>query len=133
MDVFFSIYPDPSWASINHGVLVCDECCSVHRSLGRHISFVRSLHSTSWPPALREVRNLIFKIINNVVMSFPSLFLCRFLSLPLSLSLFVFFIHIGQMVSTLVRKGSNSIWEHALHDSSSKVKLKKPSPRDKLQ
>lgn len=87
--MFFSIYPDPSWASINHGVLVCDECCSVHRSLGRHISFVRSLHSTSWPPALREVRNLIFKIINNVSISSPSLFLCRFLSLPLSLSLFV--------------------------------------------
>ena len=36
------------------------------------------------------------------------------------------------MVSTLVRKGSNSIWEHALHDSS-KVKIKKPSPRDKIQ
>lgn len=87
MDVFFPIYPDPSWASINHGVLVCDECCSVHRSLGRHISFVRSLHSTSWPPALREVRNLIFKIINNVVMSSPSLFLCRFLSLSLLPSL----------------------------------------------
>ena len=89
--MFFSIYPDPSWASINHGVLICDECCSVHRSLGRHISFIRSLHSTSWPPALREVRNLIFKIINNVSISFPSLFLCRFLSLssPPSLSLFV--------------------------------------------
>ncbi|KAJ8312187.1 LOW QUALITY PROTEIN: hypothetical protein KUTeg_009560 [Tegillarca granosa] len=30
--------PDPTWASINRGVLICDECCSVHRSLGRHIS-----------------------------------------------------------------------------------------------
>ena len=49
---------DPSWASINHGVLICDECCSVHRSLGRHISFVRSLHSTCWPPAMREVSEL---------------------------------------------------------------------------
>jgi G protein-coupled receptor kinase interacting protein 2 len=68
---------------------VCDECCGVHRSLGRHISYIRSLHSTNWPPALRE------------------------------------------MISTLVRKGANSIWEHALHDSS-KVKIKKPTPRDKL-
>ena len=132
---FFSIYPDPSWASINHGVLICDECCSVHRSLGRHISFIRSLHSTSWPPALREVRNLIFKIINNVSISFLSLSVSFSLppSPPLPLYHYLLFIHIGQMVSTLVRKGSNSIWEHALHDSSSKVKLKKPSPRDKLQ
>lgn len=82
--------PNPKWASINRGVVVCDECCSVHRSLGRHISYIRSLHSTNWPPAVRE------------------------------------------MLSTLVRKGSNSIWEHALRDSGSKVRIKKPSPRDKL-
>ncbi|XP_053446010.1 ARF GTPase-activating protein GIT2 isoform X3 [Nycticebus coucang] len=30
--------PDPSWASVNRGTFICDECCSVHRSLGRHIS-----------------------------------------------------------------------------------------------
>ncbi|MGH0171597.1 UNVERIFIED_CONTAM: hypothetical protein FKN15_061775 [Acipenser sinensis] len=29
---------DPRWASVNRGVLICDECCSVHRSLGRHSS-----------------------------------------------------------------------------------------------
>lgn len=46
---------DPSWASINRGVLVCNECCSIHRSLGRHISYIRSLHSTNWPPVLKEV------------------------------------------------------------------------------
>lgn len=46
---------DPKWASINRGVLVCDECCSVHRSLGRHISYIRSLQSTNWPPVLKEV------------------------------------------------------------------------------
>ena len=63
---------------------------------------------------------------------FPLSF-CVVFFLSLSPYHYLLFIHIGQMVSTLVRKGSNSIWEHALHDSSSKVKLKKPSPRDKLQ
>lgn len=82
---------DPTWASINHGVLVCDGCCSVHRSLGRHISHIRSMHS-SWPPSQKE------------------------------------------MVNVLVQKGANSIWEHALHDSSInlKNKPKKPNPKDKI-
>ena len=52
----FLVCADPSWASINRGVLVCNECCSVHRSLGRHISYIRSLHSTNWPPVLKEVK-----------------------------------------------------------------------------
>ncbi|XP_048413514.1 ARF GTPase-activating protein GIT1 isoform X8 [Stegostoma tigrinum] len=43
---------DPGWASINRGVLVCDECCSVHRSLGRHISMVKHLRHSSWSPTL---------------------------------------------------------------------------------
>ncbi|PVD31653.1 hypothetical protein C0Q70_07071 [Pomacea canaliculata] len=43
--------PDPTWASINRGVLICDECCSVHRSLGRHISMVKSLKKGQWCPS----------------------------------------------------------------------------------
>lgn len=46
---------DPTWASINRGVLICDECCSVHRSLGRHISQVRSLKKGHWSPTLYSV------------------------------------------------------------------------------
>ncbi|KAG7173393.1 ARF GTPase-activating protein GIT2-like, partial [Homarus americanus] len=42
--------PDPGWASINRGILICDECCSVHRSLGRHISQVKSLKKGTWNP-----------------------------------------------------------------------------------
>lgn len=30
----------PHWASVNRGVLLCDECSSIHRQLGRHISQV---------------------------------------------------------------------------------------------
>ncbi|KAL5016285.1 hypothetical protein ScPMuIL_005874 [Solemya velum] len=41
---------DPNWTSINRGVLICDECCSVHRSLGRHISQVKSLRRGQWSP-----------------------------------------------------------------------------------
>ncbi|XP_028937738.1 ARF GTPase-activating protein GIT1 isoform X1 [Ornithorhynchus anatinus] len=47
--------PDPGWASINRGVLVCDECCSVHRSLGRHISIVKHLRHSPWPPTLLQM------------------------------------------------------------------------------
>jgi len=41
---------DPSWVSINRGVLVCDGCCSVHLSLGRHVSQIKSLKKGSWSP-----------------------------------------------------------------------------------
>lgn len=46
---------DPGWASINRGVLICDECCSVHRSLGRHISIVKHLRHSPWPATLLQV------------------------------------------------------------------------------
>ncbi|XP_065093760.1 ARF GTPase-activating protein Git [Ochlerotatus camptorhynchus] len=43
---------DPSWASINRGILLCADCCSIHRSLGRHISHVKSLRQGSWSPSV---------------------------------------------------------------------------------
>uniref|UniRef100_A0A7N8XNE3 G protein-coupled receptor kinase interacting ArfGAP 1 n=1 Tax=Mastacembelus armatus TaxID=205130 RepID=A0A7N8XNE3_9TELE len=45
----------PGWTSINRGVLICDECCSVHRSLGRHISIVKHLRHSGWPPTLLQM------------------------------------------------------------------------------
>ncbi|XP_053325212.1 ARF GTPase-activating protein GIT2 isoform X2 [Spea bombifrons] len=51
---------DPRWASINRGVLICDECCSVHRSLGRHISQVRHLKHTPWPPTLLQMVQTLY-------------------------------------------------------------------------
>lgn len=33
--------PEPDWASLNLGILVCIECSGVHRNLGVHISKVR--------------------------------------------------------------------------------------------
>jgi len=52
--------PGPEWASVNRGVLICDECCSVHRSLGRHITQVRHLRLAPWHSSLYAMtQNLV--------------------------------------------------------------------------
>uniref|UniRef100_A0A8B9JWG6 G protein-coupled receptor kinase interacting ArfGAP 2b n=1 Tax=Astyanax mexicanus TaxID=7994 RepID=A0A8B9JWG6_ASTMX len=57
----------PRWASINRGVLICDECCSIHRGLGRHSSQVRHLTHTAWPPSqLQMVQTLYSNGANSI-------------------------------------------------------------------
>uniref|UniRef100_A0A8C7CBC3 GIT ArfGAP 2 n=1 Tax=Oncorhynchus kisutch TaxID=8019 RepID=A0A8C7CBC3_ONCKI len=57
----------PCWASVNRGVLICDECCSVHRGLGRHSSQVRHLTHTPWPPSqLQMVQKLYSNGANSI-------------------------------------------------------------------
>uniref|UniRef100_A0A8C7G2N4 G protein-coupled receptor kinase interacting ArfGAP 2a n=1 Tax=Oncorhynchus kisutch TaxID=8019 RepID=A0A8C7G2N4_ONCKI len=50
----------PRWASVNRGVLICDECCSVHRSLGRHSSQVRHLTHTPWAPTQLQMVQMLY-------------------------------------------------------------------------
>lgn len=59
-------FTDPSWASVNRGILLCDECCSIHRSLGRHVSQVKSLKKGSWSPTLLQ---MVHTLNNNGVNS----------------------------------------------------------------
>lgn len=39
---------NPQWASVSYGTLHCLECSGHHRSLGVHLSFVRSVAMDSW-------------------------------------------------------------------------------------
>ncbi|KAK1806904.1 hypothetical protein P4O66_005390 [Electrophorus voltai] len=58
---------DPQWASVNRAVLICDQCCSVHRSLGRHSSQVRHLTHMAWPPTqLQMVQTLYNNGANSI-------------------------------------------------------------------
>ncbi|KAF7732819.1 centaurin beta [Apophysomyces ossiformis] len=45
----------PEWASINLGVIVCIECSGIHRSLGVHVSKIRSLVLDKWETETIEV------------------------------------------------------------------------------
>ncbi|CAN0068923.1 unnamed protein product, partial [Hapterophycus canaliculatus] len=47
--------PDPDWSSISLGVMMCIECSGIHRSMGVHVSKVRSLTLDRWTEPLVEL------------------------------------------------------------------------------
>mmetsp|Transcript_9770 Transcript_9770/g.36419 ORF Transcript_9770/g.36419 Transcript_9770/m.36419 type:complete len:404 (+) Transcript_9770:247-1458(+) len=55
---------NPKWASVNIGVFICIGCAGIHRSLGSHISFVRSVEMDTWQP--KHVETLRTRGNNNV-------------------------------------------------------------------
>lgn len=57
------------WCSINLGILLCIECSGIHRSLGTHISKVRSLtlDTAVFTPDLVEILLLIGNRVSNMI------------------------------------------------------------------
>uniref|UniRef100_A0A3Q2ZR82 Arf-GAP with GTPase, ANK repeat and PH domain-containing protein 3 n=1 Tax=Kryptolebias marmoratus TaxID=37003 RepID=A0A3Q2ZR82_KRYMA len=59
--------PNPDWASLNLGALMCIECSGIHRNLGTHLSRVRSLDLDDWPVELSMVMTAIGNAMANSV------------------------------------------------------------------
>ncbi|KAL5122016.1 hypothetical protein ACEQ8H_000232 [Pleosporales sp. CAS-2024a] len=57
------------WVSINLGIIICIECSGIHRSLGTHISKVRSLtlDVTSFTPDIVEILLRVGNRISNLI------------------------------------------------------------------
>ncbi|GJN92072.1 hypothetical protein Rhopal_005100-T1 [Rhodotorula paludigena] len=49
--------PHPQWCSLSLGISLCLSCSGTHRSLGSHLSFVRSLTMDKWtPPQIERMK-----------------------------------------------------------------------------
>ncbi|KXN67976.1 Arf GTPase activating protein [Conidiobolus coronatus NRRL 28638] len=49
--------PDPRWASYNLGCFLCLRCSGIHRSLGTHISKVKSIDLDTW--TVEQVQSML--------------------------------------------------------------------------
>ena len=47
--------PNPDWASLNLGILICHECSGIHRSLGVQVSKIRSFFLDRWSSIQTQV------------------------------------------------------------------------------
>ena len=58
---------DPEWASINFGITLCIACSGIHRSLGVHISKVRSIKLDAFEPEILKVMAEIGNDVSNKI------------------------------------------------------------------
>ena len=64
----------PEWAIMNFGALVCIDCSGVHRSLGVHVSRVRSLGLDKWEPELADIMLALGNsLVNSVLEATPGM------------------------------------------------------------
>lgn len=61
------------WASLNLGITLCLECSGAHRSLGTHVSKVRSLAMDSWPETTLEYMRMTGNAMNRRSCPLPRL------------------------------------------------------------
>ena len=50
---------DCTWASVSFGCYLCQTCSGKHRSLGSHVSFVRSCIMDEWKPQYLQVMETV--------------------------------------------------------------------------
>ncbi|KAI7801004.1 hypothetical protein IRJ41_018152, partial [Triplophysa rosa] len=63
---------EPRWASVNLGITMCIECSGIHRSLGVHLSKVRSLTLDSWEPEQVKLQCILGNdVVNSIYESNP--------------------------------------------------------------